>query len=206
MPLLGGAAADQEALRASGYRGITGARPETTGGTDLAKPVAVTADSFKASRTAWQTAHQRNSTVAMLDLSGSMTEDFPGTKTPKVAMMQQLLKLAFTLAFTLASPQQRSTMWFFANRPGGPVFDDVPLALGSPAHIKAINAALDHAKPGGGAPVYLAIERAYGYAVEHYVPGRVNRVLVLSDGANEDTGNKVTLAQVKAYVAKRFDP
>jgi hypothetical protein len=55
-------------------------------------------------------------------------------------------------------------------------------------------------------PVYLAIERAYGYAVEHYVPGRVNRVLVLSDGANEDAGNKVTLAQVKAYVAKRFDP
>jgi len=31
-------------------------------------------------------------------------------------------------------------------------------------------------------------------------------VLVLSDGANEDAGNKVTLAQVKAYVAKRFDP
>ncbi|HWC22306.1 MAG TPA: hypothetical protein VG502_08425 [Flexivirga sp.] len=194
--------AGQQALRAAGYRSLTGERPDTAGAANLAKPVAVTADSLNASRSAWRTAHQRNSTVAVLDLSGSMTEKFPGTKTPKVAMMQQLLKVAYRLA----SPEQRSTIWFFANRPGGPVFDDVPLALGTPSHIKQINSALDHAKAGGGTPVYLAIERAYGYAVTNYAPGRVNRVLVLSDGANEDAGNKVTLAQVKAYVAERFDP
>ncbi|WP_188838597.1 substrate-binding domain-containing protein [Flexivirga endophytica] len=194
--------AGQQALRASGYRSRTGERPGIDGASDLAKPAAVTADSFKTARSAWQTAHRRNSTVALLDLSGSMTEKFPGTKTPKVVMMQQLLKLAFTLA----SPQQRSTMWFFANRAKGPVFDDVPLALDSPAHIKDIHAALDRAKPGGGTPVYLAIERAYKYAVDHYTPGRANRVIVLSDGANEDAGNHVTLAQVKAYVAKYYDP
>lgn len=194
--------AGQEALRATGYRSRAGARPNTAGSTDLAKPVAVTSDSLKAARSGWHTAHRRNSTVALLDLSGSMSNVFPGTKTPKIAMMQQLLKVAYSLA----GPQQRSTMWFFANRPGGPVFDGVPLELGTPSHVKAITTALDRAGPGGGTPVYLAIERAYSYAVKNYAPGRVNRVLVLSDGANEDAGNSITLDQVKRYVAQRFDP
>lgn len=194
--------AGQQAVRAAGYRSLTGQRPGTPGATDLTKPVAINSDSLKAARGGWHMAHRRNSTVAMLDLSGSMTNVFPGTKTPKVAMMQQLLKVAYSLA----GPHQQSTMWFFANRPGGPVFDDIPLELGTPSHVKAIDSALDNAKPGGGTPVYLAIERAYSYAVKHYTPDRTNRVLVLSDGANEDAGNNVTLEQVKSYVAKLYDP
>lgn len=74
-------------------------------------------------RSAWHQAHRRNSTLALIDLSGSMNGDFGDTGLTKLQAVKQLM----VTAYTVASPQAKSGACFFTNRGGSPVIDDLKL-------------------------------------------------------------------------------
>lgn len=68
------------------------------------------------------------------------------------------------------------------------VFDMQPL---SPVQVVAIREVLDRQKPGGETPLYRAIEEAIRVDLSAAEPGPAH-VLVVTDGANDQSGGKIT--------------
>ncbi|WP_265443451.1 vWA domain-containing protein [Flexivirga meconopsidis] len=198
----------REALKAAGFRGPKGEAPDSPTALKLTAPQFFSDAQLAAARTGFATAQRRNSILAVLDLSGSMNNTFGTTGQSKIALLKQLTGLSYTVA----SPKSVSSVWFFASRGGkDEVYDEAPLAendklIDGKRHAESVIEQTQRQSAVGGTPLYLAIERAYDYAVKNYTPGMTNQVLVLSDGADEDNFNSLTVDETAAYVARRYNP
>ncbi|MFZ2172462.1 MAG: substrate-binding domain-containing protein [Rhodococcus sp. (in: high G+C Gram-positive bacteria)] len=148
---------------------------------------------------------ERTSTI-LLDLSSSMgaTE---GTRT-------RLENTAAALAALIdRSPDVSSLgLWEYSTNLDGsrPYKSVVPLgplsdtAFPEGTRRQALDAGLTRAVPATGSPTYAAIAAAYKSAVTAYTPGRPNSVLLVTDGANDDTS--ITRADLLASIADSADP
>ncbi|YAL83512.1 hypothetical protein ACMYYO_01515 [Dermacoccaceae bacterium W4C1] len=222
LPLLGGAvatpvmanvsadstSADAVLKALSGTAGTAALRKAGYAESNAASLAAVTPTMLATVRQVWAAAHTRNSTLAVVDLSGSMNGHFEGTDGSKL----QALRALVTLSYTVASPKAGSTVWFFNTVDGKPnIQDDLPLQLndatsGGTTHSQKVVAATGRAKAQGGTPLFLSVRQAYEHAQKNYLPGMRNSVLVLSDGANEDSGSDYTLKQLTDYLKRAYDP
>ncbi|NNG37888.1 solute-binding protein [Flexivirga sp. ID2601S] len=196
------------ALKAAGFRGPKGEAPDSPTAPKLTAPQFFSDTQLASARKGFAQAQRRNSILAVLDLSGSMNDDFSNSGKSKISLLKQLT----ALSYSVASPKSVSSVWFFASRGGkDEVYDEAPLAendkvINGKPHATTVIAQTQQQTAVGGTPLYLAIERAYDYAVKHYTPGMTNQVLVLSDGADQDNFNSLSVDQTAAYVAQRYDP
>jgi Ca-activated chloride channel family protein len=147
--------------------------------------------------------------LALIDTSGSMKER-EGDKTRMV-----LAGEAAQTAITIFPNTSQLGLWTFGVDKGGPGQDwreIVPIRqldegiAGKPQRQllgEALPALVTSAS--GGTGLYDTLLAAYERMTSSYVPGRVNSVILLTDGRNEDP-NGITLEQLIARINALKDP
>lgn len=152
----------------------------------------------------WQSATTDFSLLAVFDVSGSMKEKV-GNST-RVAITQE----AAGIALAALPKTTKLGLWVFSTGigAGGADYREVtPIAALDPAHkarVAAAAAKLDDSI-GGGTGLYDTIWAAYQKVQKTYDADRVNAVVILTDGRNEDTEG-LSLAQLKANLRGAADP
>lgn len=141
----------------------------------------------------------------LLDVSGSMNEPVPGTGTNRMGITVQ----AASLGIGLMKPSTKLGVWLFSTNLDGdkdykellpvlPISEQA--ANGGLAKLKAVQAL-----PNGATGLYDSVLAAYQSARQNYEPGRINVVIVLTDGRNED-GKSITREALLTELAKLQDP
>ncbi|MGN6218457.1 MAG: VWA domain-containing protein [Microbacterium sp.] len=203
------AAADAgDVLAQHGFRDAAGSPPATATGdaeTTIAAPDADTsANQAEALRT-WQVLTAPSRMLSLNDVSGSMLQ-------PVTADMRRidLFEQAAVRAVNSLSADSSLATWVFSSRRiGGQDWQEiVPFgSLGDPAHKQLT---IDTANSldtlvGGGTGLYDSVLAAVTYMRQTYEPGKVNLVLLNTDGVNEDDDG-LDLPGVLAELEKLRDP
>ncbi|WP_018682624.1 substrate-binding and VWA domain-containing protein [Actinokineospora enzanensis] len=141
----------------------------------------------------------------LLDVSGSMAEPVKGTGTDRMGVT---LKAA-ELGIGMFRPTTKFGLWLFSTNLDGkkdykellpvlPVADQLKAGALDKLHgVKAIK--------GGATGLYDSVLAAYQSARTNWEPGRINLVVVMTDGKNEDKEG-ISRAQLLAELAKLQDP
>lgn len=173
-------------------------------------PAAMTSEQLAVTQAMWGSMTTRISTLAVLDTSWSMSEAMPGGPPPKIELLRQYA----LAAWQLASPRARSGVMTFSSDPTthAPELElVVPLGenleqTSQGTHALAGIAAVTNMQPAGGTPLYQAIQEGYRDATSNYREGYVNRVMVMTDGINEDSTSTVSVEEVSATLGELYDP
>jgi ABC-type molybdate transport system substrate-binding protein len=158
-----------------------------------------TLEQVRASTGVWQSATTSFRLLTVFDVSGSMKEKVGATT--RVGITQE----AAGIALAALPPTTDLGVWGFSIDLGGPGVDYrelAPLApLSNPQHkAKIAQAAAGLAGiTGGGTGLYDTIWAAYQRVQKDWAPGRVNAVVILTDGKNEDPAG-ITLQQLLANI------
>ncbi|GHE87740.1 hypothetical protein GCM10017786_19430 [Amycolatopsis deserti] len=134
----------------------------------------------------WARINSSSRARVLIDVSGSMDVEVPGTGRTRM----QLTTDAAARALSLFKPTSECSVWEFATRLDGdrdyrevlpmrPVSDQ--LASGAAERLRAIQAT-----PDGDTGLYDTVLAAYRLATAEWQPGRLNLVIVLTDGRNDD--------------------
>jgi hypothetical protein len=184
--------AGQAALAAGGFRSADGQMPADRSADGrivrhLAAPVplaeSVTSD---AALQRWATATRSGRIQVLIDVSGSMNAVVPATGKTRLAVTLD----ATARGLTLFEPTTTLGLWTFANRLDGDrdyrqIVPDtpVPQLLSGPGleALKSIRAV-----PGGYTGLYDSVLGLYEEAKRNWEPGKLNVVVVLTDGDNDD--------------------
>jgi hypothetical protein len=143
---------------------------------------------------------------AVLDVSGSMNGVIPGSGKTR---MQVTLE-ASEGGIKLMNPRTKLGIWVFSAELDGPkdyreVLPVLPLNESLPTgaldKLRAIRAT-----PTGRTGLYDTTLAAYTSARQNWEPGRINLVLILTDGKNDDDGRGVSRADLLAELQKMQDP
>jgi Ca-activated chloride channel family protein len=147
--------------------------------------------------TSWERARKRGNVLAVIDVSGSMAGPVAGTRATKI----DLVKQAAIGALPLFSDEDRLGIWLFSSgQAGGRAYRQlVPLGrmdqkVGGTPRRQALAAGLQGMRPGGRTGLYESTLAAVGYVRRHWMPGRINSVVLLTDGQDDNTGHGLTLA------------
>lgn len=161
-------------------------------------------EQVRASAGVWQSATTSFRLLTVFDVSGSMKEKVGSTT--RVGITQE----AAGIALAALPPTTDLGVWGFSidlGRPGVDYRELAPLGPLSNAEHKgkiAKAAASLSAITGGGTGLYDTIWAAYQRVQKDWQPGRVNAVVILTDGKNEDPAG-ITLQQLLANI-KASDP
>lgn len=153
----------------------------------------------------WAKVNLSGRMLALLDVSGSMGLPVPGTPFDRMTIT---LKAA-EAGLSLLEPTTKFGLWLFSTDldgdkdyrellPVAPIAEHV--AAGALDKLRAIKAV-----KGGATGLYDTILAAYGASHQNWEPGRLNNVVVLTDGKN-DNASGLTLEQLIAELAKLQDP
>ncbi|MGH3758301.1 substrate-binding and VWA domain-containing protein [Actinophytocola sp.] len=142
----------------------------------------------------------------LLDVSGSMNEPVPGTGQNRMAVT---LKAA-ELGIGLMKPTTKIGLWTFSTNLDGPNKDYKELLPVRPVAEQLSGGALDQlravtALEGGATGLYDTTLAAYRSATQNFEAGRINLVVVLTDGRNED-GAGIDRAQLLSELGELRDP
>jgi len=134
--------------------------------------------------------------LAVIDVSGSMAGQVPGTRASKL----DLVKEAAIGALPLFSEQDRLGLWQFSSRQDGdrPYRIVVPLGRvsespGGTPRRQAMAGGLEAMRPGGRTGLYETTLDAVGYMRRHWIKDRINTVVLLTDGEDDNTASGLTL-------------
>jgi Ca-activated chloride channel family protein len=158
----------------------------------------------------WNAAVADSSTLAVIDLSGSMA-DPAGNGQSKVAVATA----AAAQAISFFPDTSALGLWVFSSDQGDgtPWAQLVPLGLlsdqvGAGTRRTALLQA-DASMPArvhGGTALYDTVLAAYQQVRSQYDPSRVNAVVLMTDGRNEDTTSSRTLSQLLNQLKAESDP
>jgi Ca-activated chloride channel family protein len=164
--------------------GIDPAQPAVT----LPKP---SPDVVSAAIDQWGQIRKPSAVLELIDISGSMSADIGDGRTRLDGAID-----GATQTLGHFRPTDEIGVWAFTTGISSnlgdnlvPVHEFGPLG-GSREQLNGQVADLAHARQ-GGTPLYDAIGDAYDYMVKHAQPGRINAIVVLSDG--DDTDSKSSL-------------
>ena len=163
------------------------------------------ADTVTAATNVWQSATTDFSLLSVFDVSGSMNDKVGGTT--RVAITQE----AAGIALAALPKTTKLGLWVFSTDQGGKGQDWRELApigrLDDDSHRAVVATAVGNlAKSvGGGTGLYDTIWAAYQKVQREYDPNRVNAVVILTDGRNDDPQG-ITLDQLKANLRAASDP
>ncbi len=150
----------------------------------------------------WTAASRRGNVLAVFDVSGSMAEPVPGTKATKMDLVRQ----AAAAATTLWAPEDNVGLWVFATKldgakpyhevvPLGPVDTQLPGSTQTRRQLLASGVSQLQATHGDTA-LYDTTLAAFQFVKAHYVPDRINTVVILTDGVNDNPAGGISLPQL----------
>jgi Ca-activated chloride channel family protein len=160
----------------------------------------------------WNAARKRSNVLAVYDISGSMKEPVPGTGGTKI----DLVKKAALAALPLFAPETQLGTWVFSTNLEGRQDWHELVSIG-PAEAKLPNGktrreVLAGALSGlqasnGDTGLYDTTLAAFRAVKRSYAPGRLNIVVLLTDGINDDPDGGITkdelLTRLKAEQGNR---
>jgi hypothetical protein len=153
----------------------------------------------------WAAVNRSARIQVLLDVSGSMAAAVPKTKSDRMTLTLQ----AAEVGIRLLKPTTKVGLWRFStNLDGDKDYKELVPVL--PVSEQLTNGALDKLRqvkaiPGGATGLYDTVLAAYTSARQNWEPGRINLVVVLTDGKNEDR-NGISQQQLLAELAKLQDP
>lgn len=154
----------------------------------------------------WSGVNLSGRVQVLLDVSGSMNEPVPGTGANRMAVTLQ----AAELGIGLMKPTTKLGVWLFSTNLDGenkdyrellpvlPIRDHV--AADAMAKLRAVEAL-----PNGATGMYDTTLAAYQSATQAFEPGRINTVILLTDGRNDDA-NTISRDQLLAELQQLQDP
>jgi hypothetical protein len=154
---------------------------------------------------AWYVQDRRSSILLAVDVSGSMAEPAPGTRTPLIDLVRQ-----GCLAVGRMLPDRSSLgLWAFGSELDPPrdyrvLLPTAPLTEGQRAGLAGAVSRLSAERTGTG--LYDTVLAAYQSATRAYVPGVGNQVVIFTDGRNEDDADAISAAQLAAGLTAAADP
>jgi hypothetical protein len=153
----------------------------------------------------WYPEDRRTDLLVVVDASGSMDANAPGSTSSRIELVRQGTRSLTTLL----PDDARMGLWEFGSQLDGdrdwhPL---VGVSAMNDSHRRALAAAVDKLeakKTGTG--LYDTILAAYTSARDSWRPGMPNQVVIFTDGRNESDDNSPTAAQLSASLAKAADP
>jgi Ca-activated chloride channel homolog len=144
-------------------------------------------------------------TLAVLDISGSMSDPTGPGQPSKMVAVQNSAKLAAQLL----SPQTRLGLWEFTYQLAPPldykqVVPMAPLSSNRTTLLDAVNAATPI--PTGGTSLYRTVFDAYQFVQTNWRPNYANTVIVFTDGKDETDPGAPSLAAVQAQLKAIENP
>jgi hypothetical protein len=203
----------QSQLEAAGFRGRNGGLdPQFSPVRPLnaARLPAWSTPDDKAVRSAihaWSALGRRGRVLVVVDSSGSMAGTLPGSSATKSG----LAKKALSAVVSAIAPDSDMGLWTFtASRkrdyrvlvPLGPADGRVGKSSRRQALLTAIRSV--RPVPNGGTGLYDTTLAAFRAASHNYAYGRLNAVMVITDGVNQDPGS-LSLNQLLTDLRREFD-
>jgi len=156
---------------------------------------------------AWSTLGRSGRVLVVVDSSGSTAGRLPGGAGTK----SQLARQALTSVVSTIAPDSDMGLWTFTASRGRDYRVLVPLGpadgqVGDTTRRQALLDAIPQvqAVAGGGTGLYDTTLAAFRSASQDYAYGRLNAVMVITDGRNEDVGS-VSLADLLTALRREFD-
>ncbi len=154
----------------------------------------------------WSGVNLSGRVQVLLDVSGSMNEPVPGTDHNRMAVTLQ----AAELGIGLMKPTTKLGIWLFSTNLDGEGKDFRELWPVLPIRDHKANDAMAElrdvkALPNGATGLYDSTLAAYQSATQAFEPGRINTVVVMTDGRNDDE-NSISRDQLLAELQKLQDP
>lgn len=142
----------------------------------------------------------------LLDVSGSMNEPVPGTGKNRMQVTLEAAKLGIGLM----KPTTKIGVWTFSTNLDGQNKDYKELIPIKPVAEQLSNGALNTLQAtqpleNGATGLYDSTLAAYKSATQNYEAGRINLVILLTDGRNEDD-NGISRPELLGELAKLRDP
>jgi hypothetical protein len=203
----------QSNLEAAGFRGRNGgldSRFTPVRPLSAARLPAWSTPDDKAVRSAihaWSALGRRGRVLVAVDSSGSMAGTLPGSSTTKSG----LAKRALSAVVSAIAPDSDMGLWTFtASRkrdyhvlvPLGPADGRVRNSSRRQALLSAIGSV--RPVPNGGTGLYDTTLAAFRAASHNYAYGRLNAVMVITDGRNQDPGS-LSLNGLLTDLRREFD-
>jgi len=199
----------------AGFRGADGAPvPGSDRGVGEPGAAAVPARQVRrpeqvlAATATWQAFRRRANVQVVADVSGSMKDPVPGTGTTKLRLVQA----AAGRAIAQLSDETKVATWEFSERLDGPrdyrrlvPFGPLAARVGGVTRRQATVAALQGLRPRTATGLYDTTLAAYAEAQRTWEPGRLNLVVLLTDGRNEDARG-LTRPQLITRLRQLADP
>jgi len=169
-------------------------------------------EGLSTARGLWNLFSRASSTLIVLDTSGSMGEEVPGTGKTRLALVQQALTTAFGAFGSTLRDTDQLGLWEFSTNLDGPRDYRVVVPLRPVAGLPT-NAALSRQvlgrlaalTPHAATGLYDTTLAAYLNAQQHYLKDGFNWIMVMTDGQNQDE-NGISLNTLLAELGKHRDP
>lgn len=191
----------QQALRSAGFRDAQGGPgfdltpSRGVDGGQATKATRLDATSLDAAEKTLAAVRLDAKLTTVVDISGSMAWGIDGKGTPGPSRMD-IARAAALEGLALYPDATQVDLWAFSEKLNGdkPYREVVPTTVLDPAGKQRLAAGLASLQPTGGTGLYTTTLAAVRAARADYVEGRVNAVVILSDG--EDSEHTMTLQQV----------
>lgn len=155
--------------------------------------------------TTWSAVTAPGRTLAVIDVSGSMAQPVP---TARNATREQVTIQAAQSGLALFGDDWSVGLWTFSTFLDGnrDYKQLVPIGPVSSQRTRMLNA-LGGIKPkeGGATGLYDTVLAAYREVQKGWAPGRVNSVIIMTDGQNQDS-NGISLDSLLNTLKKTVDP
>jgi Ca-activated chloride channel family protein len=160
----------------------------------------------------WNAARKRSNVLAVFDVSGSMKQEVPGTG-GKTKM--DLVKAAASQALALFAPETNLGSWVFsADLTGGRDWrEDVPigpttaeLPNGKTRRQAMFQSLAAMQATSGDTGLYDTTLAAFRAVKRSYAPDRINIVVLLTDGINDDPSGGINRGELLRRLKAEQDP
>lgn len=157
----------------------------------------------------WSTLSKQTNTLAVIDVSGSMKAEASGSNDNRLDVATR----AAAEAVSLSSDDSGFGLWEFStDLDGGTDYLELvelgPLGenIGSITRRQAVEEALSEMDPEEDTALYETLLAAYEEAKTNFDPERVNNVVVLTDGRQDNPDGEMSLSELKARLTDLADP
>lgn len=158
---------------------------------------------------AWRGLSQTGNLLSVIDVSGSMKTEVPGTGASRL----ELSAGGAIAGLQLLDPNTINGLWEFSTNigPDGEDYRElIPLGelggeINGVPRRQAAMAALQGLRPREDTGLYDTIAAAYQHLQDNYQPDRLNALVVFTDGKNDDDDG-LSLQQLQAQLREQVDP
>ncbi|MBC7309712.1 MAG: VWA domain-containing protein [Actinomycetales bacterium] len=158
---------------------------------------------------AWAVAGRRARILVVVDRSGSMLNAMPGGTVPKATLARD----SIVQLVSSASPDTEVGLWSFTTNRGDAFIEELaPIealstqSTGS-SHRDRLAAGVTGIQPipTGDTPLFQVVLDAYQRAQENYSWGRLNAVVIVTDGKNDHPSGTLTEEQTLDQLRRLYD-